>query len=79
MAYVGDNRTIWDNVLTQCYNLQVGAHIYVCGDALRMAGDVHTALLKVIANEGDLSSQEAEAYMNKLEEASRYQRDVWVT
>lgn len=57
----------------------MGAHTYVCGDALHMAGDVHTALLKVIANEGDLSSQEAEAYMNKLEEASRYQRDVWVT
>jgi sulfite reductase (NADPH) flavoprotein alpha-component len=44
-----------------------------------MAGDVHAALLKVIANEGYLSSQEAEVYINKLEETSRYQRDVWVT
>lgn len=44
-----------------------------------MAGDVHTALLKVIANEGDLNSQEAEDYIEKLEETSRYQRDVWVT
>ena len=57
----------------------MGAHTYVCGDALHMAADVHTALLKVIAYEGGLSSQEAEEYMKKLEETSRYQRDVWVT
>ena len=44
-----------------------------------MAGDVHTALLKVIADEGGISSKEAKEYMKKLEETSRYQRDVWVT
>ena len=59
--------------------LQAGAHTYVCGDALHMAGDVHTAMLKLIASEGGLSSQEAEDYMKMLEETSRYQRDVWVT
>ena len=44
-----------------------------------MAGDVHNALLKLIASEGGLSSQDAEEYMEKLEKVSRYQRDVWVT
>ena len=44
-----------------------------------MAGDVHDALLKLFINEGGLTSQQAEEYMEKLEKSSRYQRDVWVT
>lgn len=59
--------------------MQEGAHTYVCGDALHMAGDVHTALLNLIESEGGLSSQEAEEYMENLEKTHRYQRDVWVT
>lgn len=59
--------------------LQQGAHVYVCGDALHMAGDVHDALLKLIVSEGGLSSQGADEYMDNLEKTSRYQRDVWVT
>lgn len=51
----------------------------MCGDALHMAGDVHDALLKLLASEGGLSSHEAEEFMEKLEKTSRYQRDVWVT
>ena len=44
-----------------------------------MAGDVHEAILKLLGSEGNLSLQEAEKYMEDLEKASRYQRDVWVT
>ena len=32
--------------------LEDGAHLYVCGDASRMARDVHAALLDVIAEHG---------------------------
>ncbi|MCP1660393.1 assimilatory sulfite reductase (NADPH) flavoprotein subunit [Neisseria perflava] len=57
--------------------LQQGAHIYVCGDATRMARDVEEALLTVIADQGKLSRDEAEDYLNDLREDKRYQRDVY--
>ena len=58
---------------------QDGAHIYVCGDAVHMAGDVHEALLGVMEGEGELNREQAEQYMENLEKSARYQRDVWVT
>ncbi len=57
--------------------LQKGAHLYVCGDASRMARDVESALLEVIAREGSLSADDAEAYLDELRESHRYQRDVY--
>ena len=42
-----------------------------------MAKDVEQALLDVIAKEGNLSSDEAEDYLNELREEKRYQRDVY--
>ena len=57
--------------------LQEGAYFYVCGDASKMAKDVEQALLDVIAKEGNLSSDEAEDYLNELREVKRYQRDVY--
>lgn len=57
--------------------LQQGAHVYVCGDATRMARDVEKALLEVIAGQGKLSRDEAEDYLNDMREDKRYQRDVY--
>lgn len=57
--------------------LQEGAYFYVCGDAAKMAKDVEAALLDVIAQEGKLSADEAEEYLNTLREEKRYQRDVY--
>ena len=57
--------------------LQQGAHIYVCGDAARMARDVENALIEVIETQGKLSHDEAEDYLNDLREDKRYQRDVY--
>jgi sulfite reductase (NADPH) flavoprotein alpha-component len=57
--------------------LEAGAHFYVCGDASRMAKDVHSALLKVIETAGGKSPEEAEAYITCLGAAKRYQRDVY--
>ena len=51
----------------------------MCGDAKNMAGDVHKVLLKTASEKGSLAVSEAENYFTKLEEASRYQKDVWVT
>jgi sulfite reductase (NADPH) flavoprotein alpha-component len=57
--------------------LEDGAHFYVCGDAKRMAKDVEAALLQVVAKEGGKSPDEAKAYLEKLKEDRRYQRDVY--
>ncbi|MGJ8691609.1 MAG: assimilatory sulfite reductase (NADPH) flavoprotein subunit [Thalassotalea sp.] len=57
--------------------LERGAHVYVCGDANRMAKDVHTALIEVIAGQSGKSSEEAEDYLKALRSAKRYQRDVY--
>ncbi len=57
--------------------LQEGAYFYVCGDAERMALDVHNALIKIVAREGGLSTQKATEYVRGLQKDRRYQRDVY--
>ncbi len=57
--------------------LEAGAHFYVCGDANRMAKDVHAALLKVIETAGAKTPEAAEAYLASLAAAKRYARDVY--
>lgn len=57
--------------------IQEGAHIYVCGDAARMARDVENALLEAIETQGKLSRDDAEDYLNEMRENKRYQRDVY--
>jgi sulfite reductase (NADPH) flavoprotein alpha-component len=57
--------------------LQEGAHLYVCGDATRMAKDVHTALRDVVAEHGGKSTEDAEAYLSQLAAERRYARDVY--
>lgn len=57
--------------------LEEGAHFYVCGDANRMAADVHEALVNIVENFGAKSREEAEAYVENLKKSKRYQRDVY--
>ncbi|MBI2517812.1 MAG: sulfite reductase subunit alpha [Opitutae bacterium] len=57
--------------------LETGAHFYVCGDASRMAKDVHAALLELLARAGGRTPAEAEHYLQALKTAKRYQRDVY--
>ncbi|HMS76839.1 sulfite reductase flavoprotein subunit alpha [Gordonia sp. (in: high G+C Gram-positive bacteria)] len=57
--------------------LESGAHIYVCGDATRMAHDVDEALHELIAEHGGLSANDTEAYISKLKSDKRYLRDVY--
>lgn len=52
-------------------------HIYVCGDARSMAKDVHNIILKVVQEKGNMSEQEAIAYVKKMEAQKRYSTDVW--
>lgn len=57
--------------------LEKGASFYVCGDAERMAKDVHQALIDLIAKEGGKSVEEATEYVDQLKKDKRYQRDVY--
>jgi sulfite reductase (NADPH) flavoprotein alpha-component len=54
-----------------------GAHIYVCGDANRMAKDVEQALLEVIAEFGAMDAESADEFLSELRVERRYQRDVY--
>ena len=57
--------------------LEQGAYIYVCGDATRMAKDVHQALIHVVEQHGKQSRDDAEEFINQLRKEKRYQRDVY--
>lgn len=57
--------------------LQEGAHVYICGDANRMAKDVEQALLEIIAEYGVMDLETADEYLSELRLDRRYQRDVY--
>ncbi|TDV35713.1 sulfite reductase (NADPH) alpha subunit [Paraburkholderia caballeronis] len=57
--------------------LQDGAHLYVCGDASRMAKDVDAALKSIVAQHGAMSAERADEYVSGLAREKRYLRDVY--
>ena len=57
--------------------LEAGAHLYVCGDAKRMAKDVDAALHRIIETAGGRSAAQAAECVQALKTAKRYQRDVY--
>jgi sulfite reductase (NADPH) flavoprotein alpha-component len=57
--------------------LAEGAHFYVCGDATRMAKDVESTLVEVIAEHGARSPPEAVNFLAEMKKLGRYQTDVY--
>nr|WP_297347102.1 assimilatory sulfite reductase (NADPH) flavoprotein subunit [uncultured Glaciecola sp.] len=57
--------------------LEQGAHFYICGDALRMAKDVETTLLALVAEHGNKTEAQAKEYVTNLRKSKRYQKDVY--
>ncbi|WP_343616152.1 molybdopterin dinucleotide binding domain-containing protein [Novosphingobium sp.] len=57
--------------------IEGGAHIYVCGDASRMAKDVDTALLRIIADHAGMDHDRARDYLAAMQKDKRYVRDVY--
>ncbi len=57
--------------------LNGGAHFYVCGDAQRMAKDVHATLKQIAMAEGNMSEEAASEFLSNLTKSRRYQRDVY--
>jgi len=57
--------------------LDAGGYFYVCGDASRMAKDVHQALIDVIGEQGGMSEEDATKYLKQMQKDKRYGRDVY--
>jgi sulfite reductase (NADPH) flavoprotein alpha-component len=57
--------------------LENGAHVYICGDATRMAKDVETALLDIIAEGSKTTPEAATEYLGAMKKSKRYQLDVY--
>ena len=57
--------------------IQNGAHLYVCGDATRMAADVDAALREIIIEHGGKNEEDARDFLNQLSAERRYARDVY--
>ena len=57
--------------------LEDGAHLYVCGDAERMARDVDRGLAYIVAKQGRMEPAAAKSYLARLAGEGRYQRDVY--
>jgi len=57
--------------------LSNGAYLYVCGDASAMAPDVNAALLAVVAEQGGMDADDAQAWVADLTADGRYLRDVY--
>jgi sulfite reductase (NADPH) flavoprotein alpha-component len=74
-VYVQDR--LRDNAAALWRWLEDGAHVYVCGDAKRMAADVDRALHDIVAAQGGLDAAAAKAYVAALAKSGRYQRDVY--
>jgi sulfite reductase (NADPH) flavoprotein alpha-component len=54
-----------------------GAVVYVCGDAKRMAPDVHQALADVLAEAGGMSRDAAQGRLQAMADRGAYRRDVY--
>jgi sulfite reductase (NADPH) flavoprotein alpha-component len=54
-----------------------GAHVYVSGDARRMAPEVDAALRRMAAEHGERSDAEAKAFWDGLAKEKRYQREIY--
>jgi sulfite reductase (NADPH) flavoprotein alpha-component len=68
MREVGRDLWVW---------LTDGAHLYVCGDAKRMAKDVERALVDIVAQHGARTPDQAIAFVAELKKQGRYQQDVY--
>ena len=54
-----------------------GAHVYICGDAKRMAKDVERALVDIVAQFGARSTDEAISFVGELKKKGRFQQDAY--
>lgn len=57
--------------------LENGASIYICGQKEPMSKDVESAIIEVIAQQRNLSIEQAKEVLEELENQGKYQKDVY--
>lgn len=59
--------------------LDEGAFFYVCGDAKRMAKDVHASLVTIVAKHGGKTPDQADEWVSEtlMKNEKRYLRDIY--
>ncbi|KAH3686801.1 hypothetical protein WICPIJ_002223 [Wickerhamomyces pijperi] len=57
--------------------LEKGAFIYICGDAARMARDVHETFAEILAEGKGISKDQALDILKQFKTLNKYQEDVW--
>ncbi|MHB8885846.1 MAG: sulfite reductase subunit alpha [Methylovirgula sp.] len=62
--------TIWEWIAR-------GAHLYVCGDASRMAGDVEKAFIDIVAEHSRRDTDSARQFVQEMKRGGSYQTDVY--
>jgi sulfite reductase alpha subunit-like flavoprotein len=58
--------------------LDRGGYLFVCGDGLEMAADVHAAIKGILQKHGDMDANEADEVLRDLAAEKRYLKDVWI-
>jgi cytochrome P450/NADPH-cytochrome P450 reductase len=57
--------------------IESGAHVYVCGDGLKMASAVRSELVRIYQDQKKVTIQQAEEWLNSLEKLGRYACDIF--
>lgn len=57
--------------------IEGGAYIYVCGAKTPMSFDVESTLLQIFQNQGNLTPEAAQNYLERITEQGRYLKDVY--
>merc|ERR1712232_1093850 len=76
--YVQDRILQMGTAIWKC--LEAGGHIYVCGDASKMAPDVRRSIKDVISEASSMDSSAAGSLVDQycsVGEHRRYHEDVW--
>ena len=73
--YVQDR--MWEARAALWHWLDDGAAVYVCGDAKAMARDVHTTLLRIVADATGKDAEAAASWLRAAAQDGRYKRDVY--
>jgi sulfite reductase alpha subunit-like flavoprotein len=58
--------------------LERGGYLFVCGDGLDMASDVHATIKGILQTHGGLDAQESDEVLRDMAAEKRYMKDVWI-
>ena len=54
-----------------------GGYIFVCGDGMHMAKDVHKCLQEIVSKKKGIGMEEANTFLRSLQDQGKYVKDIW--